>query len=104
MILLRKALRDIRAMGARALLLVLVIRAGVGMAAGIGLALGDVRAPGTPSTVTRRWPTWTSGCSGRSRQASWLRGPGTRGPGTRGRRWPRRGWSWTAPRHACTAP
>jgi putative ABC transport system permease protein len=44
MILLRKALRDIRAMGARALLLVLVIGAGVGMAAGIGLALGDVRA------------------------------------------------------------
>ena len=44
MILLRKALRDIRAMGARAVLLILVIGAGVGMAAGIGLALGDVRA------------------------------------------------------------
>ncbi len=44
LLLLRKALRDVAAMGARALLLVLVIGAGVGMAAGIGLALGDVRA------------------------------------------------------------
>jgi putative ABC transport system permease protein len=44
MILLRKALRDVKAMGTRALLLVLVIGAGVGMAAGIGLALRDVRA------------------------------------------------------------
>lgn len=44
MILLRKALHDVRAMGARALLLVLVIGAGIGMAAGIGLALRDVRA------------------------------------------------------------
>lgn len=44
MILLRKALRDVKAMGTRAVLLVLVIGAGVGMAGGIGLALRDVRA------------------------------------------------------------
>ncbi|MFZ0834939.1 MAG: hypothetical protein WAM92_18070, partial [Mycobacterium sp.] len=42
--LLRKALRDVAAMGARALLLVLVIGAGVGTAGGIGLALRDVQA------------------------------------------------------------
>lgn len=42
--LLRKALRDVAAMGARALLLVLVIGAGVGTAGGIALALRDVQA------------------------------------------------------------
>lgn len=44
MILLHKAIRDVAAMGVRALLLVLVIGAGVGTAGGIGLALTDVRA------------------------------------------------------------
>lgn len=44
MILLRKAWRDVRAMGTRAVLLVLVIGAGAGMAGGIGLALKDVQA------------------------------------------------------------
>jgi len=44
MILLRKAIRDVTAMGVRALLLILVIGAGVGTAGGIGLALTDVRA------------------------------------------------------------
>lgn len=44
MILLRKALRDVLAMGTRAVLLVLVIGAGIGMAGGIKLALQDVQA------------------------------------------------------------
>ncbi len=39
----RKALRDLRAMGARALLIVVVIGVGAGTAAGISLALHDVR-------------------------------------------------------------
>jgi putative ABC transport system permease protein len=44
MILLRKALRDVRAMGPGAVLLILVIGVGVGMPGGIALALDDVRA------------------------------------------------------------
>jgi putative ABC transport system permease protein len=40
--LLRKAIRDLRAMGARALLIVVVIGAGTGTGAGISLALHDV--------------------------------------------------------------
>ncbi len=44
MLLARKAYRDVRAMGVRALLLALVIGAGVGTATGIRLALDDVRA------------------------------------------------------------
>jgi putative ABC transport system permease protein len=44
MLLLSKAMRDVAAMGIRALLLVLVIGAGVGTAGGIDLALRDVRA------------------------------------------------------------
>ncbi|MCH0558850.1 ABC transporter permease [Streptomyces sp. MUM 16J] len=42
--LVRKAVRDVAAMGVRALLLVLVIGAGIGTAGGISLALHDVRA------------------------------------------------------------
>jgi putative ABC transport system permease protein len=41
--LLRKSLRDLRAMGARAVLMVLVVGAGAGTAAGILLALDDVK-------------------------------------------------------------
>lgn len=44
MLLARKAFRDVRAMGVRAILLALVIGAGVGTATGIRLALDDVRA------------------------------------------------------------
>jgi putative ABC transport system permease protein len=44
MLLARKALRDLRAMGLRALMIVLVIGAGAGTAAGIALALEDVRS------------------------------------------------------------
>lgn len=44
MIFVLKAWRDLRAMRIRALLLVLVIGAGVGMAGGIGLALRDIQA------------------------------------------------------------
>lgn len=44
MILLRKSLRDVRAMGIRAVLLILVIGGGIGMAGGIKLALQDVQA------------------------------------------------------------
>jgi putative ABC transport system permease protein len=40
----RKALRDLRAMGVRAVLLILIVGAGVGTAAGIQLAVHDVRA------------------------------------------------------------
>jgi ABC-type antimicrobial peptide transport system permease subunit len=43
-ILLRKSLRDVRAMGIRALLMVLVVGVGLGAACGIRLALDDVRA------------------------------------------------------------
>jgi len=43
-ILARKAVRDVRAMGLRGILLVLVIGAGVGTAAGIRLALDNVQA------------------------------------------------------------
>ena len=95
MILLRKALRDVRAMGARAVLLVLVIGAGIGMAAGIGLALRDVRATRDASTATRRSPTSTSASNSRSRPTSWQRG--LKPPE---RRWPRLGWSWTVPHRA----
>ncbi len=44
MIFARKALRDLRAMGMRAVLIVLVIGAGTGTAAGVGLGLDQVRA------------------------------------------------------------
>lgn len=44
MLLARKALRDVRAMGVRAVLIALVIGAGIGTATGIRLALDDVRA------------------------------------------------------------
>ncbi len=43
MMLLRKALRDLRAMGSRAVLMIVVIGAGAGTAAGISLALNDVK-------------------------------------------------------------
>ncbi len=43
MMLLRKGLRDLRAMGARAALMIVVIGAGAGTAAGISLALNDVK-------------------------------------------------------------
>ncbi|GAB91460.1 ABC transporter permease [Gordonia rhizosphera] len=44
MLLLRKAMRDVAAMRIRALLLILVIGAGIGTAGGIALALQDVQA------------------------------------------------------------
>ena len=43
MMLLRKGLRDLRAMGARAVLMILVVGVGAGTAAGISLALDDVK-------------------------------------------------------------
>ncbi len=43
MMLLRKGLRDLRAMGARAILMILVVGVGAGTAAGISLALDNVK-------------------------------------------------------------